>query len=171
MHAWTAEELAGRLGEVRSGRDFARGEAAWRKATCAECHRIGANGGSTGPDLTGAAGRFNARDLLTAILSPSETISDQYQETEVRLNDGRILVGRVTDDDGERIVVRVWSPREEDVEVARDEVALRRPAPLSRMPSGLVDVLERDEVLDLMAYVLAGGSSEDPAFAGGRSPR
>ena len=36
------------------------------------------------------------------------------------------------------------------------------------MPSGLLDVLTKDEILDLFAYVLSGASSDDPAFAPAR---
>ena len=165
VRAWRADELVPRLGEVKAGRDHARGELAYRKATCAECHRIGElGGGSTGPDLTGAGSRFSARDLLSALLLPSETISDQYQETEVRTREGAVHVGRVVREEAETLVLRVWTPREEDVEIPLADIDLRRPHPLSRMPSGLLDVLGGDEILDLLAYVLAGGNAADPAF-------
>jgi len=167
VRAWGADDLVPRLGEVKAGRDHARGERAYQKATCAECHRIGAlGGGSTGPDLTGAGSRFNARDLLSALLLPSETISDQYQETEVRTREGAVHVGRLVREEAGTLVLRVWSPREEDVEIPLADVELRRPHPLSRMPSGLLDVLEESEILDLLAYVLAGGNAADPAFGG-----
>jgi hypothetical protein len=32
------------------------------------------------------------------------------------------------------------------------------------MPSGLIDVLKEDEVLDLLAYLRSGGDPNDPAF-------
>jgi len=42
---------------------------------------------------------------------------------------------------------------------------MRRPYPLSRMPTGLVDVLDEQEVLDLFAYLRSGGSASHPSFA------
>jgi hypothetical protein len=32
------------------------------------------------------------------------------------------------------------------------------------MPEGLVDVLSKDEILDLIAYLRAGGNRDDSAF-------
>ena len=43
-------------------------------------------------------------------------------------------------------------------------VTERVPHRLSRMPEALLDVLELDEVLDLLAYVLAGGDPADERF-------
>ena len=38
------------------------------------------------------------------------------------------------------------------------------PSDLSPMPSGLLSTLERDEVLDLVAFIAAKGNPEGPAF-------
>ena len=32
------------------------------------------------------------------------------------------------------------------------------------MPGGLINVLSREEILDLLAYLKAGGNPADPAF-------
>ena len=47
-------------------------------------------------------------------------------------------------------------PEEELVGFGLDEIAERRPHALSRMPSNLRDTLDREQVLDLLAYLLAG---------------
>ncbi len=145
-----------------SSRDFERGAEAFG-TVCLACHRIGDEGGSTGPDLTGAGGRFSARDLLESIVEPSRTVSDQYRDQEVWTTEDRAWVGRIIDQDDSRIVVRTTD--HEVVEIAREEIAEIRPHPLSRMPEGLLDTFDANEVLDLLAYVLAGGNVEDPAFA------
>ena len=61
------------------GRDFDRGRALFAAAKCFACHRFNDEGGGLGPDLSGVAGRFSARDLLESIVVPSKTISDQYE--------------------------------------------------------------------------------------------
>lgn len=162
VRSWTMEDLLPHLDRVRSGRDHENGKLAYRKASCTECHRLAGEGGSTGPDLTGAGGRFNPRDLLESLLEPSRTISDQYQEEEVVTHDDALHVGRIAAEDEERVVLR--TAQGEEVEIAEDDVKLRRPHAVSRMPSGLLDVLTLEEVLDLMAYTLAGGDPDDPAF-------
>ena len=125
-------------------------------------------GGATGPDLTGASSRFSRADLLEALLEPSKAISDQYQDTEILTIDGDFYVGRIERDDASGIALRRLPPGEELVELATSEIESRRQHPLSRMPSGLLDVLTKDEILDLFAYVLSGASSDDPAFAPAR---
>ena len=157
-------ELAPWLPEVRRGRDFESGRLAFQRARCFECHRLGGEGGNRGPDLTGAGARFSPRDLLEAVLNPSAAIADQYGETQVLTRDERLLVGRVEREDARTLVLHVSSPAESEVEIAKDEIAERGPSKLSPMPQGLLDVLPREELLDLFAYVLSGGRREDPAF-------
>jgi hypothetical protein len=164
VHAWTREELAPLVAQPLRGRDFERGRTAFAKARCTECHRLGGEGGATGPDLTGAGSRFSRLDLLDALLTPSAAISDQYQDTEVLTRDGDLFVGRVEGEANGVLKLRRLPPSDDLLELELSEIESRRLHPLSRMPSGLVDVLERDELLDLLAYVLAGGERSDAAF-------
>ncbi|MDP6539573.1 MAG: heme-binding protein [Planctomycetota bacterium] len=167
VHRWTLDELAGELGSLARGRDFPAGEAAYRRATCHVCHRMAGEGGSTGSDLTGAGSRFSPRDLLEAILTPSAAISDQYQDTEVWTTDDELFVGRIEDETEEHLVIRTAPPREEVWEIPVGQVALRRLHPISRMPEGLLDTLDLEQVLDLLAYVLSGADPAAPAFGDG----
>jgi hypothetical protein len=43
----------------------------------------------------------------------------------------------------------------ESIEFQRDEIDVLRPSPLSRMPTGLLDSLTEDAILDLLAYCLS----------------
>ncbi len=154
VHRWTRAELDQLLHEWPAGRDAAAGRAAYDKATCATCHRTGDGGGATGPDLTGVSSRFGRADLLESMLEPSRTISDQYRDTELRTTEGDLYVGRIEAERNGLIVLR-RTPGDERVEIDAASVEMRRPYPLSRMPSGLLDVLSEDEVLDLFAYLRA----------------
>lgn len=162
VREWTRSELASALGEVAAGRNFDSGRKAYEQATCHVCHRFVGEGGATGPDLTGAGGRFSATDLLEAILEPHSTISDQYEDTEFLTTDEELFVGRLESESQERLVVRTTD--DQRVELHPEDVASRRPHSLSRMPAGLVDTLERAEILNLLAYILTGADPEAPAF-------
>jgi putative heme-binding domain-containing protein len=164
VRAWTKDELAPLVREPLHGRDFERGRVSFAKARCTECHRIGGDGGSTGPDLTGAGSRFSRLDLLDALLTPSATISDQYQDVELLTRDGDLYVGRVEGEADGLVKLRRLPPQEDVIALELAEIASRRAHPLSRMPSGLVDVLDRDELLDLLAYVLSGADKSDASF-------
>ncbi|MCY2960119.1 MAG: c-type cytochrome [Planctomycetota bacterium] len=165
VRRWTRPELEKILADPARAGSFEPGREAFAKATCVACHRIGDAGGSTGPDLTTNASRFGLADMLDAILEPAKTISDQYRDVEFRTTDGDLLVGRV---EGERDgVIRLRrAPSDELVEIAESDVEMRRPYPLSRMPSGLLDSLDEEGVLDLFAYLRSGGMA--PRSAGGR---
>jgi putative heme-binding domain-containing protein len=161
---WRVDELLDAEAELAAGRDFERGRALFRESTCFTCHRMRGEGGGTGPDLTGAGSRFTLRDLLEAVLEPSAVVSDLYAETEVLTTEDELIVGRsVSRRDG---LVRLLKlpPDERVVEIPDAEVAELRPHPFSRMPDGLVDGLQREELLDLLAFLRAGGDARASSF-------
>ena len=51
------------------------------------------------------------------------------------------------------------------ISIEKDRLAKRETSNISPMPEGLIDVLSREEVLDLLAYLNAGGNRQDPAFS------
>lgn len=160
---WTLADLEPELERLRSGRSFERGRVLFERTSCLACHRIAGAGGATGPDLTGAGNRFGPRDLLDALLAPSTTISDQYLDTEIWTLDGDVVVGRLVESEPDHVVLK-RAGDDARIAIARADVDLERPHPLSRMPEGLLDTCTLDEILDLMAYVLAGGDAQDRAY-------
>jgi len=44
-------------------------------------------------------------------------------------------------------------------------VAEVKPSPVSMMPAKLIDSLNQEEVLDLLAYMLSKGDSKSPYFS------
>ncbi len=57
------------------------------------------------------------------------------------------------------------------LELKPSEIELRVKSKSSIMPKGLLDKLSREEILDLIAYVLARGQADHPLFeqSGGHS--
>jgi hypothetical protein len=39
------------------------------------------------------------------------------------------------------------------------------PSPVSMMPPGLINMMERDDILDLLAYLISGGDYDHELFA------
>lgn len=147
-----------------TGRDFANGRAMYNSTGCATCHRFDGSGGGLGPDLTGVASRYTLRDLLENIIEPSKVISDQYGTDEIELADGSTLVGRAYEENGRLVVVADPRMPEESTTVNLSQVKARRPYPVSLMPEGLINGLNGDELLNLIAYLQAGGDPKHPAF-------
>jgi putative heme-binding domain-containing protein len=155
---WSPKDFQDLAQELGRDPDPERGKEMFATARCVVCHRMGAEGGVSGPDLTGVARRFSARDLLTSILDPSAVVSEKYANTSFELADGRVLSGRtlVTDyrSPNAQLIPDLLTP-EKTVSFSKQEIVQRLVSPVSPMPKGLVDGLDKQEVLDLLAYLLA----------------
>ena len=165
---WTVDGVmeAAQAGLGPGTRDFESGQRTYAAARCVVCHRFGGDGGATGPDLTQAAGRFQVKDLVEAIVEPSRVVSDQYKAMVVHTADGRVVTGRIVSETPERFRI-VTDPEDatKSVEIERSNVEAMTPSAASLMPAGLLDQLNESETLDLVAYVLSRGDKRDPRFA------
>ena len=61
--------------------------------------------------------------------------------------------------------VIVDSVRGEHRQIGKTGLAKKEVSPVSLMPPGLINVLTKDEILDLLAYLETGGNEKAPAFA------
>jgi putative heme-binding domain-containing protein len=164
---WTVDEVMAiaKEGLGKGKRNFKQGQQAFAAARCIVCHRFGEDGGATGPDLTQAGGRFQLKDLVEAIVEPSKVISDQYKASIVQTAGGKVVSGRIVSEDDKRIVI-VTDPEDATkfVDLARTEIDEIFPATESLMPKALLDQLNEEEVLDLLAYTLSRGNQRDARF-------
>ncbi|MBI5767532.1 MAG: c-type cytochrome [Verrucomicrobia bacterium] len=163
---YTVDSALALVGAAKpAGRNFAQGKGMFAATACVACHKIGGEGGTIGPDLTGAGNRYSVRDLLENIVEPSKVISDQYGSEQLTLKNGDTLPGRVVSEDDTHLqmLVNPFLP-EQLTRVAKADVKSRAPHPVSMMPPGLIDALNPDELKDLLAYVLAGGNRTDAMF-------
>lgn len=150
---------------LEGSRSFDNGRNLFGAATCFACHRFNQEGGALGPDLTSVAGKFSPRDLLESIIEPSKEISDQYNSVVVTQNDGSMNIGRVVNLNGDTLNLQenMLVPNELTNIDARKVVSIE-PSTVSMMPPGLLNTLTKDDVLDLMAYLLSAGNADDPMF-------
>ena len=77
---------------------------------------------------------------------------------------GDDITGRVVEEDGRKIVVVTDPLKQTQREVPKSEIQERRPSKLSPMPEGLVSILTKEEILDLLAYIESGGKPTAAAF-------
>jgi putative heme-binding domain-containing protein len=167
---WTVEDILAAAGQdgdkgLSKGRDFERGQRTFAAARCVVCHRFGEDGGATGPDLTQAAGRFQLKDLVEAMVHPSKVVSDQYKASIVQTADGKVFTGRIVSESPETITI-VTDPEDATkfAEIKRSDIEEILPSSESLMPRGLLDPLNESEVLDLLAYTLSRGNKHDSRF-------
>ncbi len=162
---WTMEELAPLVQNGLTGRNFDRGREMFAAANCFACHRFANEGGAIGPDLTILSGRFSRRDILESVLEPSKAVSDQYQAVQIVTLEGKVVVGRIVNLAGDVVQVNtnMLNPNELTA-VDRNQIDEMVPSKVSMMPKGLLNTLNRDEVLDLMAFLLSRGDRDSPMF-------
>ncbi len=162
---WTLDELSAAAEKGMKGRNFKNGQKMFTGAACFACHRFGNAGGMTGPDLTGAGGRYNPHDFLDSIINPSKVISDQFAPIIVTKNDGEVVTGVVVNLNGDNVTLNTdLSDPNQRVNVDRKEVKSIEVSEVSPMPPMLLMMLKKEEILDLTAYVLSGGDKNNAMF-------
>nr|MDQ3621342.1 c-type cytochrome [Verrucomicrobiota bacterium] len=156
--AWTLQDFAPE--ELAVQGSAARGREAFAAAQCVQCHRAANEpGGSFGPDLTGVAARFGRRELLEHILDPAKVIDDKFRNVIITLKDATIYAGAVEHEDESQLVLSTASGTDETIEIAKANIAERAVSPESPMPAGLLNMLDKAQIFDLLAYLESGGAA------------
>lgn len=118
--------------------------------TCGSCHKLFAQGGEVGPELT-VYNRADLESMLLAIVNPSAEIREGFENYTVETRDGRSLSGFLAEQDNQTLVLRGMD--NQNVVLSRADVAELQPAGLSLMPEGLLDGLNDQQTRDLFAYL------------------
>ena len=105
------------------------------------------------------------KDIAEAIIEPSKVISDQYDSKFLNLKNGDVIIGRIMQEDKKFYMVSS-NPFLPDLldKIAKNRVASIKSSPVSLMPPALINSLNKDELLDLLAYLTSGGNPTAPAF-------
>lgn len=164
--AYTVTDIVALAKDGLKGRDFNNGRTMFNSALCSQCHHFAGEGGNVGPDLTGVGSRYSLRDLAENIVEPSKVISDQYPSHEIVKKDGSLAYGRIIgEENGQLLVIQnVMNPNQVS-QIPLADVQSRKVSTTSLMPPSLINTLNADELLDLLAYLMSGGNPDDKAFA------
>lgn len=117
---------------------------------CAACHKVGAVGGSVGPDLSGI-GRRPIEVLVGDVLHPSGQVGADYFGYMVVTNDGRVLSGLLVSESPANVTLRTTEGR--DVTMLRTEISEFRGTGRSLMPDGFEQALGEQGVWDVIAWL------------------
>ena len=161
---WKTADIQPLLDKVGKGRDFARGKAIFNTAQCILCHRYGDQGGAAGPDLTTVATRFKRQDILESITEPSKVVSEQYMNAFLKLADGSVVVGRITEETSDKALVQPNPFDKATIAIAKAQIKSRELSKMSLMPEGLLNTYTQEEFLDLLAFLESMGDSKHPDF-------
>lgn len=161
---WTTDDLLPALDQVGKNRSFSKGKEAFAAAQCITCHRFGNEGGAVGADLTAISSRFSRRDILDSIIEPSKVVSEQFQNTTIVKKDGEDVTGRILEESDKSVVLLVNPLTGDRAEVQKADIQKRNASQISPMPTGLVNGLTKEEILDLVAYLESAGKMNAANF-------
>jgi len=146
-------EVTGLVAEVRSRGDVKRGEAVLRRAElgCLACHAVKGQGGTIGPDL-GAVGTAQPIDfIIGAILEPQKEVKEGYMAVSISTQEGDEYQGYPLRETTQELVIKDIV-QNSPVSIAKSRITQRKQTG-SPMPTGLADLLSRQEFVDLVRYL------------------
>jgi putative heme-binding domain-containing protein len=163
---WEVDSALVYVKDGLTNRDFENGKAMFSTTLCSSCHAMGGEGGVSGPNLTQVGTRFSYKDMLTAIIEPNKSISDQFGSTVFYLKKGGSIVGKLISEDGSKYVI-AQNPfaMQNTKDVLKKDVIRTRVSEISPMLPGLINGLNAEELKDLLAYLKSGGNPKDKMFS------
>jgi putative heme-binding domain-containing protein len=173
---WKYEELAPLVksnfdiqnSKFAGGRSFTNARQMFQVANCIACHKMNGVGTEIGPDLTKLDPKLTASDILKDILEPSFRINEKFQSYSFELQTGKVVSGLILEETKETVkVIEDPLSKKAPLELKLSDIAERRKLPTSIMPKGQLDRLTQEEILDLVAYIIARGDGRHPVFQAG----
>ena len=157
------EDLLPAIADLGKDRNYRNGGRVFQQAACGACHSFSTfwEGSGLAPDLTPVATKFTRDEILRSILEPSATINGQFYYTNFKLKNGTVIPGvlREVKDKKYRIAGSVATP-DATFEIPEEDIVSEEPSPVSPMPVGLLYGFTKEQILDLMAFLDAGGNPD-----------
>lgn len=166
---WKVEDIAPAAASL-SGRSFAAGKQMFQVANCIACHKLNGTGQEFGPDLAKLDPKNSPADVAKSVIDPSAKIDDKFASYSFELDSGQIVTGMILEETKDFVKVIENPLTRADARLMKSsEIISRQKQPTSLMPKGLLDKLTREEILDLLAYVLAKGDQHNAVFTNGHN--
>jgi len=147
-------DRAALLSDAEKLGDFKRGAALYNRPAlaCVSCHAIKGKGGQLGPELGNLATHMVPEGILESLLKPSRQIKQGYESVVITLKNKEIRVGTLQRKTKSAVLLRDASGK--ITSVPSDQIATLDSSAVSIMPPRLTNSLRRDELLDLLHYLM-----------------
>lgn len=121
--------------------------------SCHQCHAVTEGSHSLGPTLANVGDKLGRRAIVRAILDPSESIADGYEQVVVETTAGQVVVGMLGK--GDEATCEIVGPDGSSLLIPYAEVEERRPLATSAMPLGFHTLLTHEQLNDVVEYLVS----------------
>jgi quinoprotein glucose dehydrogenase len=121
-------------------------------ASCTRCHRVGDVGSDIGPSMDGIGARLSREQLVESIVFPNRTIAEGFETVVVTMNDEEVHAGILKTESDDELVLNTVD--QGAVRVSKGDIQSRDTG-VSGMPEGFIDILSKQDIRDLVEYLLA----------------
>jgi uncharacterized repeat protein (TIGR03806 family) len=135
-------------GDARRGRDIFMNNPA---AQCKSCHRLEGAGEPLGPDLSHIGTKYPRAEILSQILTPSQTIDPKFATYVVETKAGQIISGLLAERTANEVVLKDAQARV--TRVPTTDVEQIAPQSRSMMPELLLRDLTAQQAADLLEFL------------------
>ena len=143
------------------------GEKLFSVASCVGCHKMNGKGANVGPDLTQLDPKYSPTDVLQHMLEPSLKIDKKYQAYLFVMASGKVVTGQIVKEDADTVHVLDNPTAPDKLRVLKKaDIDEQEPSKVSIMPKGVLNKLTREEIFDLLAYVVSKGDKKSELFSG-----
>ena len=129
-------------------------------ANCTACHKLSSKGGDLGPDLTIIGAGRSPELLIESVLWPNRQVREGYMSTKVLTDDGRLFVGYRLKESSDELHLRDTSTNQVR-RIAKSSIEEIADAG-SIMPAGLTAGMTREELRDLIRFLVEQGKNQSP---------
>jgi putative heme-binding domain-containing protein len=120
------------------------------RRVCSNCHKVGSEGASLGPDMTQVGKRLPPFKLVESIMDPNAEVDPKYLSTLVITDEGKSITGLLVSETDNELVI---FDGKEQKRIPADSIDERVQLKQSSMPEGLAATLSPTELLDVIEYL------------------
>ncbi len=155
----TREEKLDLIAKAESDANIYRGRQIYRRKEllCASCHQVYNEGGLSGPPLSSIGSFMTPNAILDAIINPSADIKQNYETMIITKSDGEVISGILDRKTASSTLLR--QANNELIDIPAAEISKTEISASSMMPKGLVSNLSKDELKDLLAFLMSLGEN------------
>lgn len=161
----TSLSVAEIIGEARTNGDAHRGVLVFGspKFACVSCHQVGTHGGRVGPALDKLGLERPAEEIVESLLFPKQKVKPEYESQIVATEDGQQYRGYLVKEENGTLTLK--EPSTGELRHIKTNSIEARKVQGTLMPEGLVKAMSRQQLLDVVRFLLDLGHPDKIDFA------